>query len=161
MVHPLHNGGIECRNDSIPANDFLTETTISKHEASVFGLAKVFFMRFVQAGMVAAGCLLATTALAEILPRNAPAAGSVIARKIGEEVRFLDVSSWRGDDVQPDLLAGDFLRINANGSLAVLFADRTQMRLGRNTTLLVKQVGTSSDSAFTLESGTVWGRAER
>ena len=152
---------IECRNDSQPANDFLTEATFSKHEAFVFGLAKVFFMRFVQAGMVVAGCLLATTALAEIFPRNAPAAGSVIARKIGEEVRFFDVSSWRGVDVKQDLLAGDFLRTNANGSLAVLFADRTQMRLGRNTTLLVKQIGISSDSSFALESGTVWGRAER
>ena len=100
-------------------------------------------------------------ALADIVPRTGSSAGSVISRKTGEEVRFIDVSAWRGVDVHQDLLPGDVLRTNALGQLAVLFSDRTQLRLGRNTTLLVKAVGAASDSVFGLQSGSVWGRAER
>ncbi|KQV44491.1 MULTISPECIES: FecR domain-containing protein [unclassified Rhizobium] len=104
---------------------------------------------------------LASTATAEPLPRNLPAAGSVIARKAGEEVRFVDVSNWRYVDLQQDLLTGDVLRTNANGQLAVLFADRTQVRLGRNTSLLVKSMRRDGDTDLELQSGTIWARAER
>ncbi|WP_349437733.1 FecR domain-containing protein [Pararhizobium sp. A13] len=100
-------------------------------------------------------------AQADPLPRPLPAAGSVIARKSGEEVRFVDVSSWRYVDLQQDLLTGDVLRTNATGQLAVLFSDRTQVRLGRNTSLLVKQMGGSGDTGLELQSGTIWARAER
>lgn len=118
-------------------------------------------MRFALSGLVALGVLVTSPAVADLFQRNQPATGSVISRKVGEEVRFIDVADWRGVDVKQDLLAGDVLRTNATGSLAILFSDRTQMRLGRNTTLLVKAVGDASDSAFSLQSGTLWGRAER
>lgn len=99
-------------------------------------------------------------ALAEPVPRPSPAAGSVIARKSGEEVRFVDVSNWRVVDLAQDLLPGDVLRTNARGALAVLFRDHTQIRLGRNTALRVKQIG-AGDTNLGLESGTIWARAER
>lgn len=119
-------------------------------------------MRVVVAGLLAAAAGLgAHPSSADVVARGNPAAGSVIARKSGEEVRFIDVASWRSVDVKQDLLAGDVLRTNALGSLAILFSDRTQMRLGRNTTLLVKAVGAAADSRFGLQSGTMWGRAER
>jgi hypothetical protein len=98
---------------------------------------------------------------AEPLPRSSPAAGSVIARKTGEEVRFIEVSNWRDVDVKQDLLAGDVLRTNTRGNLAILFSDSTQIRLGRNTTLVVKDVTPGADSVFGLESGSIWARAER
>jgi tetratricopeptide (TPR) repeat protein len=98
-------------------------------------------------------------AAAEPVPRAQPAAGSVIARKSGEEVRFIEVSSWQVVDLRQDVVPGDYLRTNANGTLAVLFSDRTQMRLGRNTTLLVKEIG--ADTRFSLEQGSIWARAER
>ncbi|MDQ6434274.1 tetratricopeptide repeat protein [Mesorhizobium sp. LHD-90] len=114
-------------------------------------------------GALAAGMMLgcASIAAADPVPRNAPAAGSVIARKTGEEVRFIDVSDWRGVDIHQDLLAGDELRTNALGSLAVLFADNTQVRLGRNTVMVVKEINPGADSRFSLESGSIWARAER
>ncbi|MFI0846011.1 FecR domain-containing protein [Mesorhizobium sp. IMUNJ 23232] len=114
-------------------------------------------------GALAAGLMLgcASIAIADPVPRNAPAAGSVIARKTGEEVRFIDVSLWRGVDIHQDLLAGDELRTNALGSLAVLFADNTQVRLGRNTVMVVKEINPGADSRFSLESGSIWARAER
>ncbi|MBA3448244.1 MAG: FecR domain-containing protein, partial [Pseudaminobacter sp.] len=100
-------------------------------------------------------------AAADVVARSQPAAGSVIARKAGEEVRFLDAGSWQFVDLQQDVVPGDYLRTNATGNLAVLFSDRTQMRLGRNTTLLVKKIGQASESEFSLESGSIWARAER
>ncbi|WP_309083103.1 tetratricopeptide repeat protein [Chelativorans sp.] len=98
---------------------------------------------------------------AEVVARGAPAAGAVIARKTGEEVRFFDVSNWRGVDIGQDVLAGDTLRTNATGQLAILFSDRTQMRMGRNTVLVVKQIGAPSETVFDLQAGVIWGRAQR
>jgi tetratricopeptide (TPR) repeat protein len=100
---------------------------------------------------------------AEPLVRAQQAAGAVIARKVGEEVRFVDVSDWRYVDLKQDLVAGDVLRTNGTGQLAILFSDRTQVRLGRNSSLVVKQItaGTSADTILQLESGTIWARAER
>jgi len=109
-------------------------------------------------------CLLllhaASPAIADVIPRSGQAAGSVVSRKAGEEARFIEVGSWRSVDVKQDLLPGDTLRTNAVGQLAILFSDRTQLRLGRNTTLVVKHIGETSDSVFALEAGSVWGRAE-
>jgi len=100
---------------------------------------------------------------AEPVPRSGAAAGAVIARKVGEEVRFIDVSDWRTVDLKQDLLSGDILRTNETGQLAILFSDRTQVRLGRNSSLVVKQVtsGTDADTVLQLQSGTIWARAER
>ncbi|CAN7675170.1 FecR domain-containing protein [Rhizobium sp. LjRoot98] len=38
------------------------------------------------------------------------------------------------------------MRTNAKGRLAILFADGTQVRMGRNTTLVVRSINTSADS---------------
>lgn len=102
-----------------------------------------------------------STALGEPVPRAAPAAGSVIARKTGEEVRFFDVSNWNHVDLNQDLLVGDELRTNAVGQLAILFADHTQIRLGRNSSLLVRQMGAADDTVLDLKGGTIWARAQR
>ena len=102
-------------------------------------------------------------AWAEPVARSAPAAGAVIARKAGEEVRFIDLSNWQVVDLKQDLLTGDVLRTNAAGQLAIVFSDRTQVRLGRNSSLVVNQMtaGTSADTILELQSGTIWARAER
>ena len=105
--------------------------------------------------------ICASPAAAELFARKSTPAGSVITRKVGEEVSFIDLTGWRGVDVNQDLLPGDLLRTNAHGHLAVLFADRTQVRLGRNTTMLIKAIGSAADTLLQLQSGTVWGRAER
>jgi tetratricopeptide (TPR) repeat protein len=102
-------------------------------------------------------------AFADPVPRPSPAAGAVIARKTGEEVRFIDASQWRFVDAKQDLLAGDVLRTNAVGQLAILFSDRTQIRLGRNSSLVVKKLAASEaeETVFELKSGSIWARAER
>ncbi|RFB91541.1 TonB-dependent receptor [Rhizobium leguminosarum bv. trifolii] len=101
------------------------------------------------------------SAMAEPVQRATPVAGSVIARKAGEEVRFIDVSNWRVVDINQDLLTGDVLRTNANGQLAIVFSDHTQVRLGRNSSLQVKKMAATGDTTLELQSGTIWARAER
>ncbi len=116
-----------------------------------------------RAGMALALALpcFTSSAMADPVQRATPVAGSVIARKTGEEVRFIEVSNWRVVDLHQDLLTGDVLRTNANGQLAIVFSDHTQVRLGRNSSLQVKKMATSGDTVLELQSGTIWARAER
>lgn len=100
-------------------------------------------------------------ACAEVLPRGSTVDGAVVDRKSGEEVRFVEVESWRGVEVNQDLLAGDTLRTNAIGSLAIRFADNTLVRMARETVLRVRKIDGASDSQLNLEGGTIWGRADR
>ncbi|MCE7029872.1 tetratricopeptide repeat protein [Jiella avicenniae] len=107
-------------------------------------------------------CGLSTTsALAEPIPRSAPAAGAVIAAKLGEEIEFVEAPSWRGVEVLQEVKTGDVLRTNATGQLAILFSDQTQVRVGRNSTLLVKERIPGGDTRLVLQSGQIFGRAAR
>lgn len=125
------------------------------------GAINRFYLAAVALPILASGLTL--PAAAEPVQRSGQAAGAVIARKAGEEVRFIDVSAWQFVDLKQDLVTGDVLRTNANGQLAILFSDRTQVRLGRNSSLVVKQItaSTSADTVLELQSGTIWARAER
>ncbi|WFU50382.1 FecR domain-containing protein [Sinorhizobium terangae] len=116
-------------------------------------------LKFAVAAFAVLGSVLPSAA--EVFSRASSPEGSVIARKSGEEIRFIEVDDWRTVEINQDLLAGDVLRTNATGSLALLFADDTQMRMGRNTTLLVKKIGENSDGELSLQSGVVWARAKR
>lgn len=115
--------------------------------------------------------LVATSALALSLaaakaqtpvPRAAPAAGSIVAAKGGEELRFVREGDWRSASLKQDLLGGDTLRTNAIGNLAILFSDQTQIRVGRNSVLTVNEVSSgSSNTQLNLQAGNVWARASR
>ncbi|QRM47268.1 tetratricopeptide repeat protein (plasmid) [Rhizobium sp. BG4] len=111
--------------------------------------------------LTVAASFAARPAAADPVLRAEPAAGSVIDRKMGEEVRFVDLSNWQNVDLHQDLLGGDVLRTNASGQLAILFADRTQVRLGRNSALQVKKMARDGDTILNLQSGTMWARAQR
>jgi tetratricopeptide (TPR) repeat protein len=103
-----------------------------------------------------------TVALAQPVARPVPAAGSVVAAKGGEELRFVREDAWRGVALQQDLVGGDAVRTNSIGNLAILFVDQTQIRVGRNSTLVVNEVASrQGDTKLELQSGTVWARAAR
>ncbi|WP_181702138.1 tetratricopeptide repeat protein [Chthonobacter albigriseus] len=97
---------------------------------------------------------------AEIVARPTPTAGAVIDVKTGEEIAFVDSAGWHGVDITQAVLSGDTLRTNALGQLAVLFADQTQIRVGRNTTLVVKEVGPAG-ARLAMPAGAIWARAAR
>ncbi|MBF9232920.1 FecR domain-containing protein [Microvirga alba] len=97
------------------------------------------------------------------MPRPASAAGSIVATKGGEELRFVREERWRPAEVKQDVIGGDVLRTNAIGNLAILFADQTQIRVGRNSTLTVNDVAGANNATthLDLQSGNLWARAAR
>ncbi len=96
-----------------------------------------------------------------VVARPSPAAGAIVAAKGGEEVLFVAERGWRPALVTQAVLAGDTLRTGAIGTLALLFSDRTQMRVGRNSTLVVKAAAAAGPTELSLTEGAVWARAQR
>jgi Flp pilus assembly protein TadD len=115
--------------------------------------------------LAAAGLLLETVlggeARAEPAPREVPTAGSVISTRVGEEIEFVEAPSWRGLETLQDVKAGDVVRTNALGQVAILFADQTQLRLGRNATLLVRALTPGGATRLELTQGRLFGRTPR
>lgn len=107
------------------------------------------------------GVAVVLPAHGQIVPRPAPAAGRIVAAKGGEQASLVPDPRLRAAVARQDLKPGDTLRTNAAGTLAVLFADQTQVRLGRNTVLVVKAVENGSPSALRLQTGSLWARAPR
>ena len=97
--------------------------------------------RNVLAGLVSALALIAPTGvLAAPVKREAPVSGRIVAKKVGETMVLTRTTDSRAAEVSQDVKAGDVLRTNASGTLALVFADRTQVRLARNTVLRVNAV---------------------
>lgn len=104
---------------------------------------------------------LAAPALGQPVPRSGDIAGQIVARKVGEQARLLPDTQFGDAVVRQQLKAGDVLRTNATGTLGIVFADRTQVRLSRNSTLVVLAVQDGRPSAVKLQNGKLWGRAPR
>src|SRR5919112_2231223 len=118
-------------------------------------------LRLLAAASALALCLADAQAQSP-LPRQAPAAGAIVAAKGGEEMRFVREDLWRAAQLQQSLVGGDTLRTNAIGNLAILFADQTQIRVGRNSTLTVNDVATNAgNTQLNLQAGNIWARAAR
>ena len=110
--------------------------------------------------------LLSSTALAgpkENTPvkRTGQIAGEIVATKQGEDVVLVDDKKKHPALVKQNLKAGDILNTNEKGTLAIVFADDTQIRLSRNTKLVVKEVAKGIPSEINLVRGNVWARAPR
>jgi hypothetical protein len=108
-----------------------------------------------------AAILAHVSAAAAPVPRQGPISGRIVAKKQGETAVLLPVPQQRPAEVRQDLKAGDVLRTNAAGTLAIVFADRTQIRVGRNSTLVVKQVRQGAPSSVSLQRGSLWARSPR
>jgi tetratricopeptide (TPR) repeat protein len=113
------------------------------------------------AAIAMAALLAAAPGIAQPVKRSAPVAGKVSAARGGEEATLVPERQWRRVVASQDLKAGDVLRTNANGTLAIVFADRTQIRLGRNSVLVVKAVAAAGPSSLELQRGRLWGRSPR
>ncbi len=91
--------------------------------------------------------------------RSGEPAGSVLTTQGDEQIRFLDQGPWAAVEREQALLGGDHLRTGPYGALALLFADRTQVRVQRNSSLLVKQVSGPGPAQLRLDRGGAWSRA--
>lgn len=98
----------------------------------------------------------AAPALAEPTKRSGTIAGKIVTAKGGEQGQFVPSRTFRTAEARQDLKRGDVLRTNRSGTLAILFANRTQIRLGSNSTLVV-----NAASNVSLNGGKAWGRSPR
>ena len=102
-----------------------------------------------------------TVVHAQLLKRPTPLSGKIAAAKGGEQATLLPRRTWQRAVVQQDLKAGDILRTNAAGTLAIVFVDGTQVRLGRNSVMAVRQISKGGRSTLSLQRGRAWGRSPR
>ncbi len=100
-------------------------------------------------------------AIAQKLKRTAPLSGQITATKGGEQATLRPRDNWQRAVVRQDLKAGDVLRTKAAGTLAIVFADGTQVRLGRNSVMVVRRVNKNGPSTLSLQRGRAWGRSPR
>ncbi len=98
---------------------------------------------------------------AQPIKRPAPLSGKITATKGGEQATLLPRRTWQRAVRQQDLKMGDILRTKAAGTLAIVFADGTQVRLGRNSVMVVRQVSKTGKSSLSLQRGRAWGRSPR
>lgn len=93
--------------------------------------------------------------------RSAPVSGAVVSTKSGEDIRFTGETSRRRVVAGQDLKSGDVIRTNSRGGIAIIFADRTQIRLARNSELEVRSVKRGNPSEVRMRRGRAWGRSPR
>lgn len=115
--------------------------------------------------LFAAGlCAVSASAAAQgVIERPRPYAGEVLTTKGGEELQLKAAADWRTLYANQDVIGGDTIRTNDAGGVAILFEDRTQIRVGRNSTLVVKDIARSptGETQLSLERGSIWARAAR
>lgn len=92
--------------------------------------------------------------------RTGAVSGSVVARQSGETIRFVRTEVFDPLILGQDLLAGDVLRTGPQGLVSILFADRTVMRLHRDSELIVNAVS-AEGADLTLQRGAIWARTRR
>lgn len=109
--------------------------------------------------LLAVACGIGSAANAQIVTRPGPVSGRVIAAKGGEQARLVPAAQWQRVERGQELKQGDLIRTNPTGTLALLFADRTQVRLGPNATMAVNAVARGAPSQVTLSAGKAWGRS--
>ena len=115
-----------------------------------------------RASLLASTMLFAISAqAAEPIARIDPVSGQVISTRQGENILFVDETTKRTVIAGQDLKAGDILNTNSNGALAIVFADQTQIRLARNTTLEIKEMKQGKLTRLQILRGRLWARAPR
>lgn len=100
-------------------------------------------------------------AWAEPAARTPTVSGQVVQTRAGEDISFVENLQQRALETRQDVKTGDVIRTNASGQIALLFSDRTQIRLGRNSELLVKEIRGDGGVSLDLKSGQLFGRAAR
>jgi tetratricopeptide (TPR) repeat protein len=111
--------------------------------------------------LMSVGIVMPVAALADPQPRVPLISGQTVQVRIGEDISFVEAPATRPLELAQDVKAGDVLRTNALGQIALVFADRTQIRVGRNSVLVVKDVRADGGVALELQTGQLYGRASR
>ncbi|MBO9630386.1 MAG: FecR domain-containing protein, partial [Shinella sp.] len=100
-------------------------------------------------------------ACAEPQPRTPLVSGQIVQTRTGEDIQFVETATLRPLEIGQDVKAGDVVRTNDIGQIALVFADRTQIRVGRRSVLVVKDIRADGGVSLELQSGQLYGRATR
>lgn len=114
-----------------------------------------------QLALISFGLAIPAMAFAEPQPRTPLISGQTIQTRIGEDISFVETPALQPLVIGQDVKAGDVVRTNEIGQIALVFADRTQVRVGRNSVLVVKDVRADGGVSLELRSGQLYGRAAR
>lgn len=112
----------------------------------------------------AGGLLIAAGAAgAAPLSRPEPTVGSIVQARGRADLAPVEAPAWRQAEIEQLLRTLDQLRTGPDGALALLFADRTQVRVHRDTELTVTALaaGPGQPTQLELRRGTLWARASR
>lgn len=101
---------------------------------------------------------VALLALAGVARAQAPAAAEIVSVEGKGEYREAVQSTWNAAKVKQGLFPSNFVRTLDLSRMAILFADRTQMRLAPNSLLQIKEAGKGPDAKTTvnLNAGRSW-----
>lgn len=88
--------------------------------------------------VLVAGLFLPSATQAQILPCSPPIEGTVVSAREGKTGTLSPGERSRRIVARQDTKAGDILQTNARGALAIVFPDRTQVRLARNPSLAMQ-----------------------
>src|SRR3989338_9668159 len=94
---------------------------------------------------------------------RAVAVGAEIVLLIGKgDARESSSANWKPAVIKQQIQGGSLVRTQANSQMALLMADRTQIRLNQNSQLQIKSVVESSQwvgNAVRLNAGRAWSQA--
>ncbi|MFC4158928.1 FecR domain-containing protein [Chitinimonas lacunae] len=82
----------------------------------------------------------------------------IVSLEGGGEYRTAATAAWVAARVQQKLFGGQTVRTLSDGSMALLFADRSQLRLARNSQFEIKSIGDGRglDTLIKLRQGKAW-----
>lgn len=103
--------------------------------------------------LLAALCLCATPALAGL--------SEIVSLSGNGEYRDKAEPSWREARVRQTLAAGNYARTGDLSAMAILFADKTQMRLAQNSMVQIKEMPDRGVTVLELNAGRVWAQTKR
>lgn len=117
--------------------------------------------------------LLFCFAMAAFPCRNAIAAKPVVRKNVIKDgeivsvqgngwVRFAGLENWTDAGIDQILTAGDRVRTGNYGRMSILFVDHTQIKVHRNSLLLIRavsQIPGRKGTTLHLERGEIWSRA--
>lgn len=117
-----------------------------------------------QKGLLCGLLLAVTWPVDAVVNRSVGTVGEIVRVKGDEEVRFVDLPTWRAAEAEQPLAPGDTVRTGPFGGLAILFDDETQIRVHRNTLMVIKDIRrpdvANSTTSLQLLLGSVWTRAQ-
>ena len=121
-----------------------------------------FFFRTILFLLISSLWIMENSAFSmDALPRRNPTVGVIAAVSGDSEINFIEADQWSTALIQQGLSTGDDLRTGSLGTMALLFADHTQIQVQRRSFLTVKSIATNpktDTSIFHLKRGRTWSR---